>query len=192
MVWRSSTWMPARSHANTPVQRTMRLGLGGEAAATERFAAAVDGGEVDGEGPAAVAAVGEFGAAGAELLTCGVAAGVAAVDAASVRGPAHDRAPFMPLIGPAVASRVDERALGATTARQHRLSPQVRGRALDAMSQDRCGRRSPLLVPGGVSHEGRRLAMSGSAPRGTVDSDRVAGLQLLQIVQLEQMGVDCG
>src|SRR5207249_4276197 len=60
-------------------------------AAAQGLTAPVDGWQVDGEGPAAVSAVGELGAVGAELAACGVAAGAAAVDASSVRVPAHDR-----------------------------------------------------------------------------------------------------
>jgi hypothetical protein len=51
-----------------PVQRGVGLVLGGEAAAAQGLAAAVDRGELDGEGPAAVAAVGQLGAARTELF----------------------------------------------------------------------------------------------------------------------------
>jgi hypothetical protein len=79
-------------------QRGARLVLPGEAAAAQRLALSVDGREVDGERPAAVAAVGQLGAARTELFAGGVPAGAAAIDLASVRVPARDRDPSVPLI----------------------------------------------------------------------------------------------
>lgn len=71
------------------VQGAAGGGLGGKAAAAKGLASSVEAGQVDGEGPSAVAALREGGTGGAELSAGGVAAAAAAVDTTPVRVPAH-------------------------------------------------------------------------------------------------------
>ena len=68
------------------------------------------------------------------LTAYGVAAGAAAIDPARFGFLLMIVTPSVRLIGPRIVLRVDERAPGATTVRQHRLSMQFRARAHVAMS----------------------------------------------------------